>query len=96
MCLHRANVASNIARMQVDATEPLLNADDVTQILGVSKRTFESIVQRNEAPTFFLIGRQRRWRSRDVVSWINALADNAAQQRRNEDGLSLGKASTPI
>lgn len=67
--------------MQVNAIDRLLSAAEITQLLGVSRRTFESIVRRDEAPPCLLIGRQRRWRSQDVVAWLDRLAANSEQRR---------------
>jgi excisionase family DNA binding protein len=73
--------------MQVNAIERLLSAVEVAEMLGVSRRTFETILQRNEGPPFILIGRQRRWRPQDVANWINILATRAAQQRREKSAI---------
>jgi excisionase family DNA binding protein len=53
--------------------EPLLDAIDVAKILRVSKRTFESLVALGKGPPAMTIGRQRRWRQRDVDEWLEAM-----------------------
>ena len=72
--------------MQKRAMDPLLSADEVRAMLRVSRRTFESIVARNEAPPHLLIGRQRRWRQGDVTGWIDSLANDASERRRHAAG----------
>jgi len=68
--------------MQVNAIEPLMSATEVTRAIGVSRRTFENLMCRQEGPPFLLIGRQRRWRPSDVNQWIDNLA-LATLVRRN-------------
>ena len=68
--------------MQLNAIEPLMSATQVTQAIGVSRRTFENLMCRQEGPPFLLIGRQRRWRPSDVNQWIDKLAQ-ATRVRRN-------------
>lgn len=60
--------------MQGTAVEALLNADEVRAALRISKRTFELMVARGQAPRHLLVGRQRRWRKVDVVEWIDSMA----------------------
>lgn len=67
--------------------ETLLTADEVRDVLRVSRRTFESMVAKRKVPLFILVGRQRRWRRTDVEAWISTLAEAATSARR---------ASTPI
>lgn len=50
--------------------EALLDAHQVTALLGVSRRTLESLIMRHEGPAYLTIGRQRRWRPTDVNAWI--------------------------
>jgi len=70
--------------MQRDAIDRLLSAPDVAQTLGVSRRTFESIVAKRMAPVFILVGRQRRWRQSDVHDWIAELAERAKKERERD------------
>lgn len=49
----------------------LLGAADVAKHLGISRRTFESLVKQGNAPVFVWIGHQRRWRPEDVEQFIN-------------------------
>ena len=50
--------------------EPLLSADEIAQILKISKRTLESMIARGEGPPMMTIGRQRRWRLCDLEEWL--------------------------
>jgi len=52
--------------------EPLLNAGDVARALGISVRTFESLLSRGEGPVFVKVGRQRRWANADIHLWLQA------------------------
>ena len=63
-------------------------------MLGVSRRTFESIVAKKKAPIFILVGRQRRWRQADVQNWIAALAEAAKNERELQRSESAGSAMT--
>lgn len=58
--------------LHTNRVEQLLNADEVTRMLRVSRRTLESIISRDDGPRFLLVGRQRRWRNSDVQSWIES------------------------
>lgn len=82
--------------MQSSAVERLLNATDITQLLGVSRRTFDTLVARGETPPHILIGRQRRWRQQDVSDWIEALLADAAHRGAEGSSSSLekGRAAT--
>lgn len=79
--LGNLRTADTLPHMQTNAIERLLSASDVTQLLGVSRRTFESIVAKRQAPIFILVGRQRRWRPSDVENWIAGLAESAKSER---------------
>lgn len=50
--------------------EALLDANEVTKLLGVSRRTLEGLLARAEGPAYLNIGRQRRWRPVDVDRWV--------------------------
>jgi excisionase family DNA binding protein len=52
--------------------EALLSTEDVRTVLRISRRTFESMVARGEAPTHLVVGRQRRWKEADVAAWIES------------------------
>ena len=77
----------SIRKMQINASDHLLSAADITEILGVSKRTFESIVKKGDAPSFLLIGRQRRWRRQDVASWIDSQLQDSSLSTRTWERL---------
>lgn len=80
-----AYLGATLLDMQRDAIDRLLSAPDVAQMLGVSRRTFESIVAKRMAPIFILVGRQRRWRQSDVHDWIAELAETAKRERERDD-----------
>jgi predicted DNA-binding transcriptional regulator AlpA len=76
--------------MQPNAIQPLMRAAEVTQAIGVSRRTFETLMSRNQGPPFLMIGRQRRWRPVDVVHWIDTLAEVTRESRNHSPfGTSL-------
>lgn len=52
--------------------EALLDAHQLTSMLGVSRRTLETIIEKQEGPAFIMIGRQRRWRPSDVDAWYES------------------------
>ena len=79
-----AELGDTLPHMQRDAIDRLLSAPDVAQTLGVSRRTFESIVAKRMAPVFILVGRQRRWRQSDVHDWIAELAERAKKERERD------------
>lgn len=49
-----------------------MDAHQLTSMLGVSRRTLESILEKKEGPAFIMIGRQRRWRPSDVEAWYES------------------------
>jgi excisionase family DNA binding protein len=52
--------------------DTLLSADEVRAVLRISRRTFDLMVSRGEAPPHLAVGRQRRWREADVSAWIDS------------------------
>jgi len=74
--------------------EALLDAHQLTSMLGVSRRTLESIIEKKEGPAFIMIGRQRRWRPSDVDAWYEsrlvqpATGFNAVDTNERGDGRS--------
>ena len=64
--------------------DTLMSAEEVRTLLRVSRRTFESIVARNEAPPYLFVGRQRRWKTKDVQNWIDARTMVGAGRDRTE------------
>ena len=67
--------------------EALLDAHQVTALLGVSRRTLESLILKQEGPAYLTIGRQRRWRPMDINAWIELRLVQGAGHQRN-DGTS--------
>lgn len=51
--------------------EKLLDAKAVAKYLGVSLRTFETLIKAGNAPSFTRLGRQRRWRWEDIQDFLN-------------------------
>lgn len=51
--------------------ENLLDAKSVAKYLGVSLRTFETLIKDGNAPSFTRLGRQRRWRWEDIQYFLN-------------------------
>lgn len=49
----------------------LIKAAEVAKRLNISRRTFESLVKRGDAPVFIWIGHQRRWKDEDVEEFIS-------------------------
>lgn len=62
--------------------EALLDAHQVTALLGVSRRTLESLITRHEGPAYLTIGRQRRWRPMDVNAWIEFRVQESTSQKK--------------
>lgn len=61
--------------------DTLMSAEEVRGVLRVSRRTFESMVAQQKVPCFILVGRQRRWRRKDLEEWISSLAEAATAAR---------------
>ena len=64
--------------------DALLDASEVTKLLGVSRRTLESLLARAEGPIYLCIGRQRRWRPADVDSWIELQLEKTPNLRKDQ------------
>ena len=79
-----------LSNMQRDAIDRLLSASEVAQMLGVSRRTFESLVAKRKVPIFIRVGRQRRWRQPDVQNWIAALAETAKSEQEIRGEVNVG------
>lgn len=73
----------------------LLNVNEVAALLRVSRRTLETLLAANDAPGFFTVGRQRRWRHADVQFWISARAETAANQEHKPHGVTHSGGTTP-
>lgn len=56
----------------------LLDAADVAKHLGISRRTFESLIKKGCAPAYVRIGRQRRWRHEDIEAFLEKNLNGAA------------------
>lgn len=54
----------------------LLSATEVSEYLGISKRSLESMLQRGAGPRYLWVGRQRRWAPLEVINWTRQQMDN--------------------
>lgn len=52
--------------------EPLLRAEEVMHLLGVSRSWFERLMATGMGPACVRVGRLRRWRRQDVQRWIDS------------------------
>lgn len=50
----------------------LLAKEDVAQLLGVHQRTVDNLVKSGKLPSSINVGRQRRWRKKDIDAWLDA------------------------
>ena len=64
-------LVANGRTQQTVNMEKLLDADEVSAYLRVSKRKFEQLMAQGEGPKHFLIGRQRRWRHVEINEWVD-------------------------
>lgn len=53
----------------------VMTAGEVSELLRVSRRTFDSLCARGEGPPSFFIGSKRLWRRDDVLRWIKEKFD---------------------
>ena len=70
--------------------EALLDAHQVTALLGVSRRTLERLITRHEGPAYLKIGRQRRWRPVDVNAWIEFRVQESTGHKKGDASNSGG------
>lgn len=64
--------------------EPLLRAEEVMHLLGVSRSWLERLMATGMGPACVRVGRLRRWRSEDVQRWIEAqVHEEQASARSN-------------
>lgn len=64
--------------------EPLLRAEEVMHLLGVSRSWFERLMAAGEGPACVRVGRMRRWRSQDVQRWIDTQVEEAQGTSREK------------
>jgi excisionase family DNA binding protein len=74
--------------------KPLLDVDQVAHLLHVSRRKLEKLLTRSQAPMYFLVGRERRWRALDVQEWVRSRAGSTQQEPCNP-GRGTGVDMTP-
>jgi predicted DNA-binding transcriptional regulator AlpA len=68
----------------IDRTErvpALIDADTITQLLKVSRRTLERLVHDGEFPKPLHIGVNARWRASDYAAYVERLAAKAQRRR---------------
>ena len=75
--------------------EALLSAEDVRTVLRISRRTFELLVARGEAPAHLVVGRQRRWRETDVANWIESRKRSMRDADKRPGGTVLPSGNHP-
>jgi excisionase family DNA binding protein len=59
--------------VKADVLGPLLTADEVANLLSLSKRTIRRWVQHGRFPAPFRLGRLPRWRTEDLTGWLSRL-----------------------
>ncbi len=57
--------------------DPLLSTEDVARHLGVPVATLYAWRTRGEGPRAYRVGKHLRYRSADVVAWLERQADPA-------------------
>jgi len=50
---------------------PLMNASQVSSYLGISRRSFETLIARGDGPRFLWVGSQRRWVPEELIDWTS-------------------------
>jgi len=61
----------------------LLTAKEVAELLRVSPRRFEQMIQEGAAPEHIRIGRLRRWQPQSVRNWLKTKLVAAKPTRTN-------------
>lgn len=72
-----------------NSTDPLLiDAEEFGRLLKVSAKTIDRLLARKKLPRPTLLGRQRRWRRREIEEWVAAGMPDQREwdrlQRENE------------
>ena len=52
--------------------QPLLSTEDLVNLTGIPKRTFDQYAYLGSGPQYVKLGRHRRYRPEAVDSWLNA------------------------
>jgi excisionase family DNA binding protein len=60
-----------VQRVGMIDVNQLVTAADLARLLRVSPRKLRAMVATGQAPPSLRIGRLRRWRARDVESWLD-------------------------
>ena len=55
--------------------EKLLCVKDLTQILGLSKSGIYNLIRGGAFPAGIQLGHAKRWTEKEVLNWINELAE---------------------
>ncbi len=74
--------------MSRSPADELLTALEVAALLKVSLRTFERVIRAGNGPVCARIGRQRRWRARDVHAWVSQQQTSSPKPEKGGDRLS--------
>ena len=69
---------SNIESLTLDVTE-------VSQLLGISKRTVYRLLDAGEIPKSIKLGNATRWRRSDIVLFVEAGSIRAFRRAKRED-----------
>jgi excisionase family DNA binding protein len=52
--------------------EPLLDSEELAELLSVPRRTLDTWAYRGEGPVYVRVGRHRRYDPADVRAWLEA------------------------
>jgi excisionase family DNA binding protein len=66
-----------------------LAKEDVAQLLGIHQRTVDNLVKAGKLPRSINVGRQLRWRKKDIENWV----DTAFKSTSEYDVSNLEKGS---
>lgn len=58
---------------------PLLSAAQVSEYLGISKRSLENLLSRGCGPRYFWVGSQRRWAQDELITWTRNQVEKPEQ-----------------
>ncbi|WP_420807471.1 helix-turn-helix transcriptional regulator [Acidovorax kalamii] len=62
---------------------PLLSAAQVSQYLGISKRSLETLLSRGDGPRFLWVGCQRRWAQSELTEWTRTRIVNSKKESQS-------------
>ena len=76
--------------------EKLLDIDEVTEILGVTRATIYSWTSRNKIPHIKLSKRLLKFREKELRDWIDQRAINAETERKEPERVRRSKPSLSL